>query len=686
EAVDLLNGADGEGGSNNNQPTSYTIVGGQYVPSDGGVRWRVGEDVQGLNQPPAGILRDMWTPPAFGNPDKLTSENYHCATSDGGGVHANSGVPNHAFAMLVDGKTFNGQTIAPIGLTRAAAIYWRAESVYQTPTTNFAVHDQAIQTSCSDLIGVPLKNLSTISATGTTSADVITLSTCQQVAKAMLAVEMSTPPTQCGFQPLLNPETPATCPDSATVFAENWEDGDTMGWTLTSTGVNTEWPGTNWAVRDNLPEGRTGKAAFAVDSRGGTCAPGGDYSGQFTIASPVITIPAGATSARLNFDHYVETELEFDGGQLEYKVGTGAWTLMPQQRYTFNAPASRLDDPPPLGQNTNPNAGEFAWHGANGGSVSGSWGTTIVNLAPLVQPGQTIQLRWNFSQDGCNGTTGWFVDNIRVYDCPSGGDPNPTPTPGVPPAVLHFHGNTHASDTTGTGQCTGTGTADLVNCGGPFLKTDIVLDTAPAARFTIPNPALNGTNARTIHDPNWIWNSGPVRLGGEMTLEWWASCGACGPTGAANWNIRIWADYVPGATGDTAEFIQTVTATPALPNVPSKLTAKVFLPAINANSNIVLHIDPVFVDSQNNTNIYYDSQLPCPGSTGSAPCDSVAVMPVLCAGCPEPTPTPVPTPTPGPTPSGAGPRYLNYNPPPGVGTGAGEPTLGANWDTGKVMY
>ena len=69
--------------------------------------------------------------------------------------------------------TYNGQTMTGIGLTKASAIYYRAESVYQTPTTHFAAHDMAVQTSCSDLIGMPLNNLSTTSATGTPSAEVI---------------------------------------------------------------------------------------------------------------------------------------------------------------------------------------------------------------------------------------------------------------------------------------------------------------------------------------------------------------------------------------------------------------------------------------------------------------------------------------------------------------------------------
>ena len=57
----------------------------------------------------------------------MTSASYTCGPTDGGGVHTNSGVPNHTFALLVDGGTYNGQTITGIGLTKAAHIFWHAQ-------------------------------------------------------------------------------------------------------------------------------------------------------------------------------------------------------------------------------------------------------------------------------------------------------------------------------------------------------------------------------------------------------------------------------------------------------------------------------------------------------------------------------------------------------------------------------
>ena len=417
EVVDLHNGFDGEGGANNTQPRPA------------GQRWQIGEDVQGLNQPAAGILRNMWNPPEYGNPDKVSSSIYHCDASDVGGVHSNSGVPNHAFAMLVDGKTFNDRTVTGIGFTKAIHIYYRAMTVYQTPSTNFPDHEQAVKQSCSDLTGQALSgfNAGALAVAGAT----ITAADCQQVGIAMEAVEMSLPPP-CNFGPLLNPDTPALCDGATDFFREDWETGDD-GWTRTSKGVFADWedssrPLRDFKIRAELPGGRTGSAAFAPnpkigDPGGGSCTPGqegnGDYSGQYTIDSPEIVVPQDAENVQMAFDHYVATEVTYDGGQLEISKNGGAFQLVPQSNYKFNAPNTTFAAAPPVGNNTNPNAGEFSWNGTNTGSQGGSWGTTIADLSAMVKAGDKIKVRFTFSQDGCNGTSiGWFIDNVRVFNCP----------------------------------------------------------------------------------------------------------------------------------------------------------------------------------------------------------------------------------------------------------------------------
>ncbi|HKO97688.1 MAG TPA: M4 family metallopeptidase [Pyrinomonadaceae bacterium] len=417
ETIDLLNGVDAEGGSNNNDP----------MPN--GQRWQVGDDVPTINAEALGILRDMWEPTRYGNPDKVSSPNYDCAA---GAVHNTSGVPGHAFALLVDGSSrkpdgkANGQVIEAIGFTRAAHIYYRAMTMYQTPGSNFAAHEQALMASCNDLIGKPLNGISTESTNQVVSGDVITTGTCQQVAKAMLAVEMSADiNARCNYQPILDKNTPPDCPGPTSIFSEDWESGSD-GWTKTSAGTSPDWEDDSRSLRDwnldaTLPAGQVGNAMRATnvglgEPGGGTCAPGGDYSGQFTIDSPTITVPAQAETLKLRFDHYMASEATVDGGQVEISVNGGAFQLLSQESYEFNAPNSAM-----LGAadgNTNPNAGEFAWNGTDEGTFEGSWGTSVANLSALTNPGDTIKLRFTFSQDGCNGIDGWYVDNIRVYDCP----------------------------------------------------------------------------------------------------------------------------------------------------------------------------------------------------------------------------------------------------------------------------
>src|SRR5207249_4806467 len=93
----------------------------------------------------------------------------------------------------------------------------------------------------------------------------------------------------------------------------------------------------------------------------------------------------------------------------------------------------------------------------------------------------------------------------------------------VTPTVLHFHGNP-----TDDAPCTGDGAADVDACGGPKLLSRATLGTGPAAHWD-PEVAAGGVQGQNIYDPNWIWTfTGPTTLSGEMTVTWWASCGACG--------------------------------------------------------------------------------------------------------------------------------------------------------------
>ena len=464
ETYDLVNGREG--------PLGFTLTEGDYF-KDGGSRWVLGEDLS--ETAAAVILRDMWDPddfsinvPLVGVPiltfspspgSVITSENYYCDTADNGGVHTNSGVPNHAYAMLVDGRpnavdssVFNGVEIPAIGMTKAAHIYFHAENNYQTPTTNFGQHADALEKSCNELIGAPLNDV-----TGTPVVEKITAADCAAVTKAIAATEMrQNPKTKCGYVNVLLAEatTPAACPAGEFVFPtfkETWEGGAipsswTLGHALGAAG-DTEPEPFDWVIVDAAAP-HTGKAAFADDNGLGACTAGDERSASWWMDSPEITVPEDASF--LSFTHYMQSEGGFDGGNLKFSVDGSAFAVVAAGAFTYNGHSGALDEGPAIpgtpadptgatgGNNTNPMAGQAGWTGSDQGEATGSWGTTVVDISKLAgapKKGAKVKFRWEFGQDGCGGNLGWFVDDTQVFYCSKTAPTTPvtpTPNPGTP--------------------------------------------------------------------------------------------------------------------------------------------------------------------------------------------------------------------------------------------------------------
>jgi cysteine-rich repeat protein len=408
ETVDRINGRDATASPDGPRTDGSCSIYNEGTGDDS-VRWLMGEDstAPGLT----GALRDMWNPNCAGDPGKVTDSQYHCATTDFGGVHINSGVPNRAYSLMVDGGAYNGYSVAGLGLTKSAHIHWAAQNML-TPSSNFRDHADALETACSALTGIDLSDLSDGSATG----EVIDGTDCAQVSDIIEAVEFHTPPTQCGFVPILA-EAPALCEgmgDVETFFSEDFEAGTLpAGWSVSAHDVAdpTTFDSPGWLVVDDLPPGAIGDfAAFAPDLVAGDCGLDTE-AGVVNIDSPVIVLPASPTP-HVAFDHYVSTEAGWDGGNLKISVNGGAYVVVPGSSYSFNPYNGILTTP-----TDNPLGGEEAFTGADGGSLSGSWGQSQVDLIGLASPGDTIKLRFDLGTDGCNGTTGWYVDSVEAYSC-----------------------------------------------------------------------------------------------------------------------------------------------------------------------------------------------------------------------------------------------------------------------------
>jgi len=380
------------------------------APRDDSVRWLVAEDSAG------GAFRDMWSPACFGDPSRASDPRYACGEDDNGGVHSNSGISNHAFALLADGGFFNGVSVAALGLTKAAHIYWRAMEIYQGPATGFADHAGLLELACADLVGSTLPDL----VTGSSTASVINTDDCLEVGQAMAAVEMRSPPEQCRFEPILAPNPPSPGPASV-VYEESFETPSALAsWTFGSQGVNGEYRPQSWSHTTELPAGRAGGALLAVNSSAiGNCVVGSDdQSGLVRAESPVIQLPDSAWSALLVIDHYLATEPGWDGGNLKLSVNGGAFELVPTTAFRFNhynaSVISSLEVDGRVTTNSNPLAGEPAFTGVDQGQVAGSWGQSQIDLLRLARPGDTIRLRLDFGVDGCTGVEGWFIDRLAV--------------------------------------------------------------------------------------------------------------------------------------------------------------------------------------------------------------------------------------------------------------------------------
>lgn len=409
ELVDLYNGnaafidqvgrpwpphATGPGVDEPNSRSDGCNEGDQYPD---GVRWMIGEDASALQ----GAIRDMWNPTCLGHPDRATSPLQHCSALDNGGVHTGNGIPNHAFAMLTDGKAFNGYTVEGIGPIKSAAVWFRALTTYLTIAADFQDAYDALNRSATDLIGTHLLD----PRTGLPFFDMFTEHDALQVDLALRAVELNTS-GGCGHTiNVLNENTPPECPDKTILFADDFENG-APGWSVSNTQPFTPY---DWELTTSpLPFQRAGVAWFVADADIGDCVKQ-DETALHSLFSPEIAIPEFVEHPALSFTHYIALELGWDGGMVRYRK-KNRWNMIPLSHFRFN-PFNAMIRPEFFG-NTNPFAGKSGWSG-----VGGQWGTTVIDLTGLIEAGDTTQLRFDLGKDFCVGLVGWYVDDVELYDC-----------------------------------------------------------------------------------------------------------------------------------------------------------------------------------------------------------------------------------------------------------------------------
>jgi subtilase family serine protease len=170
-------------------------------------------------------------------------------------------------------------------------------------------------------------------------------------------------------------------------FSENFDSiavpAVSPGWTTATTGAASNAVATV-TVRDSTPN-----SIFFAEP---------PFPGVSELISPAVAI--STTSARMTFRNNYLTEIDpsivtsaYDGGVLEIKIGTGAFTDVLSAGGTFATGGyNKTIDP----TDDNPLPGRRCWSGASGGFI-----TTIVNL-PAAAAGKTVQFKWRFATDTGN--------------------------------------------------------------------------------------------------------------------------------------------------------------------------------------------------------------------------------------------------------------------------------------------
>ncbi len=402
ETVDLLNGQGDDAGANDLRNGC----------SDTGTRWRVGE-----GSAFGGAIRDMMYPECRNDPGSTQGAAYFCSATagegtDNGGVHSNSGVANRTFALLTDGDG----SFAGIGLTKASHIFYAAHVGFLGRTSGFYDLADALEGAAAGLAGQNLPALTVLDLPAAASGEVITAADLATLAQVIVLTGLRSD-AGCNFPPMLDPAMPPGCTAGQTyvpLLSADFENG-APGWALPEFPTNpANWESRPWVITSGLPGGRGGQAMFASNPPNGNCTTD-KQNGYVSLRSPLVSLPPGGEDGQLRFDHFANTEFEYDGGLVRYAINNGAWQFVPGAAISFN-PYNNVLKPAP--GNDNPFAGKAAWTGANQGSTSSSWGTSVVELSALnLTAGDAIQFAFDLGSDGCNGWRGWYVDNVSLGFC-----------------------------------------------------------------------------------------------------------------------------------------------------------------------------------------------------------------------------------------------------------------------------
>lgn len=411
----------------------------------------MGEDV------PGGAIRSMSNPPAYNDPDRMTSSLYDCDVQerDNGGVHTNSGVANKAAFLMVDGGTFNGRTVTGLGIPKVASMFYEVQTRLLTSASDYQDLYNALQQACTNLIGT----------NGITAAD------CQQVRNAIDAVEMNRQPSACAA-----PEAPVCDTGApANLFFDDLENPSSGRWTTGALVGSNAWhypqtPNPYGFDATYATSGRYNMWGYNLGSR----------SDSFIRMTLDVALPTGAY---MHFRHAYgfddDPTVKYDGGVVEYSVDGGASWSDAGALFINNGYSSTLSS------YGNPLSGRRAFGGESNGYIS-----SRLDLQSLA--GRNVRFRFRIGSDNSYDDYGWFIDDIRIYTCSeSVRTSTPTPT------------STRTPTLTPTRTSTPTPTRTLTPIRTP-TPTPFGMTTPTPTRTSTPTPSSRNVHLPLVVRPsNW---------------------------------------------------------------------------------------------------------------------------------------------------------------------------------------
>lgn len=390
---------------------SLSDIFGEFIDQTNGAgndsasaKWLLGEDI--------GAIRNMKNPPAFGDPDSMTSTLYSDLPVthdfwDNGGVHANSGVGNKAAFLMTDGGTFGGKTVTGLGIQKAARIWYDA-ALALTSASEYRTLYNVLQQACANAVG---------------GAEAVTVEDCVEVKDAVDAVKMSLQPTLRGRTGVFAPTCPGSTLQTPVKFEDDLENPGLGNWSTSSIwdpeadGSYVTNPSENglWYY----PQSTQPWAPYGWDPTYATSGATNMWvDAAWEKVDSSITRTSGVavtegTFLQFNHAHLFEfdpaAKLFFDAGVVEYSADEGPYTTVPSTWFTDN------------GYNgTVYNGGTVTSRGRLAGKrafVGNSKGYTSSRIYLGVLKDKSVRLRFRYATDHGGGFYGWFIDDVSVYDC-----------------------------------------------------------------------------------------------------------------------------------------------------------------------------------------------------------------------------------------------------------------------------